>query len=99
VLDAHNVVDTDNGYVEIPLDVFRLIGPFVVIALSGNAESIRARRMRDTGRLRPARTSGQIAEYQAMVIAVAEKHAQELGVPFRLVETGDEGAFTRALLV
>lgn len=98
VFDAHNIIDTDNGYVEIPLEVFRAIDLYVVIALSGDPESILARRTRDTGRVRPDRTSGQIAEYQSLVIALAEKHARELGVPFRLVGSGDEEAFAQAIL-
>ncbi len=98
IFDAHNIIDTDDGYVEIPLDVFRLIDPYVVIALSGDPESILGHRTRDTDRVRPDRTSGQIAEYQALVIALAEKHARDLSVPFRLVGAGDEEDFARAIL-
>nr|WP_246670917.1 AAA family ATPase [Aminobacter sp. MDW-2] len=99
IFDAHNIVDTDDGYAEIPLEVFRTIDPYVVIAISDDPEGILARRNRDTGRARPDRTASQIAEYQSLVISLAERHARELGVPYHLVSSGDDEAFARGILV
>jgi adenylate kinase len=80
VLDAHVLVDTDNGIVKIPSAVFADIGCDHIAVLTDDPLEIWQRRCNDVGRKRPSRSVQDLHEQQELVRAGSAQIAAELGI-------------------
>src|SRR6185437_7215114 len=54
LLDAHSIVDSESGLIEIPSVVVGELGPVCIIHIYDNVDRILERRLADKGRTRPA---------------------------------------------
>jgi adenylate kinase len=97
LLDAHSVIDSDNGLIEIPIEVAAHFMPTGILHVSDEPARILERRLADTKRVRPARSLGQLTEYQRRSIAVCEGYSVALDVPLIEIRSGDIGGFTKAI--
>ncbi len=81
LFDAHMVIDTDKGLLEIPFDVFKKIKPSRFIFLQENPGVILERRLNDSSRDRPQRSEDQILKQQSLSIKLAREYAGKLSKP------------------
>lgn len=93
LFDGHNVVDTDNGLVEIPFEVIAGLEPAALIIVTDSPKSIVDRRAADTSRDRPPRSVEDLSAYQALSHELAERHADLLSIPFSSIGSGDLTSF------
>ncbi|WP_167480912.1 ATP-binding protein [Mesorhizobium waimense] len=98
VFDGHNVIDTDEGLVDIPFEVIEALHLTAIVVIVDDPFEIARRRQSDTGRSRPARTAENLANYQERVVSIARDYAARLSVPFITVRSGDAANFTAALV-
>ena len=89
LFDAHMLIDTDDGVVEIPLDIFSKINPARFIYLYEDPETISERRARDVSRQRPIRTLDELGSQQDRSLLLVEKYAEQLDVPVATVAASD----------
>lgn len=87
LFDAHMLVDTDEGIVDIPLEIFSRIDPSSFIFLSVGPEIILARRTKDISRHRPKRTEEEIRSQQDRSILLATDYAQKLNIPLLIASS------------
>lgn len=97
LLDAHVVIDTPSGLTLIPSEVFKLIGPDLIVFVSGDAEKISVQRSNDLTRRRPRRSPTELSLQQTIAHDRAAELAQHLGVSFATVKAGDIGALKDTL--
>ena len=97
LLDAHNVVDDDTSLVQIPLSVVQGLAPDLIVFIRSDPAAIIERRASDATRQRPMRDEATLERHQELAMALAHSHAKDLGVPFVVVEAGDEITFAAAL--
>jgi adenylate kinase len=97
LLDAHSVIDTESGLVDIPVEVAARLGPSGIIHVSDDVARILERRLGDQQRVRPARSLGQLEEYQQRSVASSRLYSATLGVPLIEVRSGDRDAFMEAV--
>lgn len=97
LLDAHSVIDSDNGFIEIPIEVATHFAPSGILHVSDEPSRILERRLADTKRVRPARSLGQLTGYQRRSIAVCEGYSVALNVPLIEIRSGDVDGFTEAI--
>lgn len=71
VIDGHSIIDTPNGLLTVPPETFALLGVTYVIVLQDAAIRMAERRRADTLRVRPQRSSQQLAEHQARSLEAA----------------------------
>jgi adenylate kinase len=90
LLDAHCIVDSANGVIVIPEQVFRSFLPTGFIEVWDEPGAIVSRRTQDTGRARPQRDENAIREHQWLSGETVRQHANEIGVPLVRVKSGDE---------
>lgn len=80
LLDAHAVIDNDNGLVEVPVEAVANLGADAIILLEASAEELAIRRLKSL-RPRPVRTIEQLKlEIIAESRAVAA-YCRELNIP------------------
>jgi adenylate kinase len=97
ILDAHSVIDTDNGLFDVPVDVVKRLRPAGIIHVSDDIERIEERRLIDLDRVRVSRSLAKLQEYQMRSIAVCEGYQAALGVPLLHVRAGHDAAFAKAI--
>lgn len=97
VFDGHNLVDTGQDLIEIPLEVIRAIAPSSIVVVVDDPAAIAMRRAADTDRQRPVRSEEELRRHQERVIAIARTHATELSVPFAEVTSGAQKEFSAAV--
>jgi adenylate kinase len=97
LLDAHSVIDSDNGLIEIPVEVAARFVPSGILHVSDEPARIQERRITDTKRVRPTRSLGQLIEYQRRSIAACGGYSAALNVPLIEVRSGDIDGFTKAI--
>jgi adenylate kinase len=96
-LDAHSVIDSENGLIDIPFEVARHLHPAGIIHISDDVPRILERRTADKNRVRPVRSLAQLTEYQQRSIASCERYSVGLNVPIFQVVSGDVPAFKSAV--
>lgn len=94
VLDGHTIVDTPNGLVEIPAEVFRSVEVSKFIFLIEAAEIIAERRASDGSRKRPNLPIKEIQRHQNHALAITAKIALKLRIPLILI-TSDQIEFAK----
>ena len=99
LFDAHMLIDSDQGIVEIPYEIFEQILPTRLIFLFDKVDQIIARREGDTTRKRPTRTTAEITKQQERSILLAQKYCDNLGIPFMQIHSNDLMALTKATFV
>lgn len=88
VLDGHVVIDTPDGLVNISPAVFSMIGVCRFVVLVDEPENIVVRRLSDTKRSRPVRSSEELSTHQERSILAAYRAALALSVPLVVVPVG-----------
>jgi adenylate kinase len=88
IFDGHNLIDSDQGFVEIPIEVIKALKPSSIVVIVDDPDAIAARRAADTGRVRPARKAAELQNYQDLVIRIARDHAARLQIPFTKIRSG-----------
>lgn len=81
LFDAHMLIDTDDGIIEIPLEVFSKINPSQFIFLHAEPEVILERRSKDISRSRPKRTQKELRSQQDRALSLAIDYSSRLNVP------------------
>lgn len=99
VLDGHVIVDTVDGLVDIPADVFEELGVAHFIVLQELPHRIFKQRLRDATRTRPERTESELAEHQRLSILATTNIALELGCPVSLLTQQHEDELSRILIL
>jgi len=97
LLDAHSVIDTESGFIDIPVRVIAGLAPSGIIHVSDDVARISERRLADPSRVRPERSLGQLAEYQQRSIALCERYSAALDLPLVEVRSGDWEAFAETI--
>lgn len=97
LLDAHSVIDSDSGFIEIPVDVAARFAPSGILHVSDDPPRILERRIADTRRIRPTRTVDQLREYQRRSVEVCEGYRDALKVPLIEVRSGNIDGFINAI--
>jgi adenylate kinase len=97
ILDAHSVIDTDDGFFEVPVDVVSRLRPAGIIHVASRVDQIEARRTTDPARTRPKRSAIQLAEYQKRSKLACERYRDALGIPLIHVDSGDNADFAHAI--
>jgi adenylate kinase len=90
LLDAHCVIDTAEGIVVIPAEVFRSFHPTAFIEVWEEPGLIVSRRAADSTRVRPKRDEDDVREHQRMSGEKAAQYAAQLRVRITRVKSGDE---------
>lgn len=98
IFDGHNLIDTNDGFVEIPFEVIEALRPSAILVVADEPAAIAARRAADTERVRPARSIEELHDYQQRVMAIAESHAERLGIPFARIRSGELDVFASQIL-
>jgi adenylate kinase len=93
LFDGHNVVDTDNGLVEIPFEIIAGLEPAALIMVTGSPDAILGRRFADGSSDQPLRSVEALSDYQELSHKLSESHAALLSIPFTKVRSGDLDAF------
>lgn len=93
LFDGHSIIDSDNGYIEIPKIVICRLGIEGIVFVYDDPQIISTRRMEDKGRTRPNRSIENLADYQEKAKAVCVSY----DVPLIEVRSGDQEAFARAV--
>jgi adenylate kinase len=94
-LEAHAVIDNDEGIVDVPIDTFKGLGVSYVLFVSAPVDVIAERRKKDR-RHRPERRTHELDKQQIRSLSVSRLIAEELSVPFAVIESVD---FAKALRV
>jgi adenylate kinase len=81
VIDAHSVIDTDEGYVDVPLAAIAPLGLTHILFLEADPDEIFRRRAGDA-RKRPERSAEQLGDYQNHAERTCRYYACELGLPY-----------------
>jgi len=97
LLDAHSIVDSESGLIEIPSVVVGELGPVCIIHIYDNVDRILERRLADKGRTRPARSPEQLSEYQQRSIAACDRYSESLHVPVAHISSGDVEGFAKVI--
>lgn len=97
ILDGHTVIHAKDKLQPIPPEVFGELGIGMFILIRGNVDTIEKQRKMDQNRSRPELSRSQIEEHQDFAIDVTKFCADELKVPFHILEAGDEREFERVV--
>jgi adenylate kinase len=97
LLDAHSVIDSGSGYVDMPMEVFGRLGADAFIHVEDDPIAIRDRRLRDSTKRRPVRTVAQLSEYQARSVKVCTEIAGGLSKRVYRIKSGDVVELERAV--
>ena len=97
VFDGHSLIDTPKGLLEIPFYVFEVIRPSAFIFVEDTSDLIAQRRVGDAGRVRPMRSSAELAHHQALAKGRTASFAQSLGVPLYVLAPSDVEGFLMIL--
>jgi adenylate kinase len=97
ILDAHSVIDTDEGFFEVPLAVVSELRPTGIVYVASEATQIASQRTSDRSRVRPTRSPTQLAEYQARSIQACEHYSEALEIPLIRVGVGNSADFAHAI--
>ncbi|KAF5880555.1 MULTISPECIES: AAA family ATPase [Rhizobium] len=89
VLDGHTIIDTPDGLVEISPSIFSAIGVSRFVVLVDDVEKIALRRLSDTRRTRPFRSSEELAEHQERSVLATYRAALALRVPLLIVSLNE----------
>ncbi|UWM78394.1 AAA family ATPase (plasmid) [Rhizobium sp. WSM4643] len=90
VLDGHTIIDTPDGLAEISPSIFSAIGVTRFVVLVDDVEKIALRRLSDTRRTRPFRSSEElVAEHQERSVLAAYRAALALRVPLLIVSLNE----------
>jgi len=97
LLDAHCVIDRDEGFYDIEVDVMRRLSPDAFVHVEDGVDAIAERRRADTNRSRPARSLEQLALYQIRSLQNCERYSDELGIPMFRVQSGNLNGLCAAI--
>jgi adenylate kinase len=97
IFDGHNIIDNDEGLVEIAAHVIERLGPAAIIFVTGEPEQIISQRKQDSRRDRPERSLEELAAHQQRALELAQGYAKTIRVPFREIRSGDLNAFTKCV--
>jgi adenylate kinase len=97
ILDAHSVIDSDGGLVEIGIDVVARLYPVGLVHVGDTAAHIQQRRDADGARPRPVRNVAELELYQERSLEMCRRYSEALLVPLVEVISGDDQAFVRAV--
>jgi adenylate kinase len=97
LLDAHSVIDSAEGLIDIPIVIVRRLGPVGIVHVEDAVQRILERRVNDRLRTRPPRTADQLYEYQRRSALNCRAFAVALRVPLRHVSAGDVAGLTQAI--
>lgn len=90
VLDAHVVIDTDQGLIEIQPEVFEGLSVSHMVFLKVPAETILDRRSNDSERKRPNRTKLELDRQQETAVSVATQIAAKIQSEFSVIHSDPE---------
>lgn len=88
ILDAHSVIDTEDGLVDVPVAAIAPLGLTALAFLRAPPDQILRRRAKDS-RQRPARSEYQLAEYQERALHVCQGYARDLDLPLEVLSGAD----------
>lgn len=98
VLDGHSVIDTEQGFVNVPAEVVQGLNAAAILFLRAEPDTIVARRHSDHSRIRPHRTVQQIADYQAAALAMCLEYKVRLGIRTLVINQASFSDFEEAAL-
>jgi adenylate kinase len=93
LFDGHLLIDTETELIEVPQAVIAALRLAVLVHVEGDASLIAARRNADTERIRPVRDIDTLSAHQARSQRLCQDCVLRLGVPIRIVGSGDVGGF------
>ncbi len=85
LFDAHMIIDSEQGIIEVPYEVFEKINPSEFIFLYDEPFKIIERRTNDNSRKRPIRSPEEIKSQQKRSIHLAKEYAARMSIPFKEV--------------
>jgi adenylate kinase len=97
LFDGHNLIDAGGHLIEIPLEVIASLKHNSIVFIHLDANMICQRKSLDVSRERPIRDAVTLEQHQQHGISLGRAHAEALGIPFTVVEAGDELAFSQAM--
>jgi adenylate kinase len=80
IIDAHSVIDNDQGLIRIPIDAIKQLCPTGLIFLEADPDTLYARRSR-ASKPRPIRSVNELAQQQEVAKETVNSYARNLGVP------------------
>lgn len=97
ILDVHTLIDNGRELYVIPDAVFSALEPNGIVHVQANPDSIALQRQLDVGRVRPVRSTQELADCQQRSAHRAEQIAEFLGIWSATVLSGDEPTFFKLL--
>lgn len=88
ILEAHAVIDNDEGLVDVPFDTFSGLGVSFVLSVRAPVDVIAERRKKDQ-RHRPGRGTSELNDQQTRSLSASRLIAEELDVPFAVINSDD----------
>lgn len=98
VLDAHMLIDTSAGLVEIPPSVFDQCNVSRFVVLKEEPKIIAERRAKDANRKRPVISKSELTDHQNLTIQTALRAGKTLGVPVDVIASGNVAELERIVL-
>jgi adenylate kinase len=93
LLDAHITIDSDDGPIDIGIEIISRLGPDGIVVVVDSPIAILERRTNDSNRRRQMRTVEEIEILQSRGEEAARKYARSLRIPFAAVKGDDLIAF------
>jgi len=93
IFDGHNVIDTDNGLIEVPYEVISGLEPAAIVMVIDSPDTIVMRRASDPSRARPLRSTEALSTYQDLCVELAKRYASALSIPTTAIKSGDVSSF------
>ena len=97
LLDAHSVIDSDAGLIDVPVEVIARLHPSGIIHVSDDVAGIVKRRQADVTRVRPLRSVSELEAYQRRSLAACKRYEIELGIPLFEITSGDTAGMISAI--
>lgn len=85
LLDGHTVIDTGDGLMQIPTEVFRALEIDMFVFLEAEPQLILDRRANDKSRTRPELAIDILARHQQDALGITRRIATEMSVPLQIV--------------
>lgn len=85
LLDGHTVIDTQDGLVQIPTEVFSALEIDMFVFLEDEPQLILDRRANDKSRTRPKLAIDILAQHQTEALGITRKIATEMSAPLQVV--------------
>ncbi len=89
LLEAHAFIDNDHELVDVPVEVLRALNVTGLLVLMVPPEALRARRVKDSDRRRPDRTTDELSRQQDHMLDLARDYSRKLPAKMLILDSGD----------